>query len=589
MSDNSNRNLHFWTELKRRNVLRSLAIYAGTAFVILEASTILSPRWDLPDWSIDLVFWLLVLGAVINVFVAWFFDITPQGLQKTKPLKEVIPGEPRAGSKAWRAATYLSLMVIVALIVLNIVRNPDRLHAGDIQSMVILPFENYTGDEEFNNMVASMHSLLIGDMGRISGLRVIGKTSSGTYKGADKTAPEIASELDVDAVVEGTVTCLGDSICMQFRLVNTVGKEEQLWVADYREDKGQILNLYNRVTRQIAQEVMIELTSTEEIMLAENRSAQREAVDAFLKGYVYLEDLHPDALYKALDFLNQAVEKDPEWAPPYAGLTVIWGALAQMSAETPEVAGPHIFTNLNKALELDPNLPETQFIQAGMAVWQEWNWEKGEQAFLKAIAANPNDVMSRIYYSHLLVFLNRADEAYIQGELAAKLDPKNALIQALYAPVVCEVLGWEAGYQQVETALELDPDNYFAINFLEQFAINVGEYDRAMEGLMHFLPFNDRIKDEIRGIYSEKGMFEAYDAVLVQLENNPILGPGDMAMRYALVNKHEKALDAIEEAYEIHDPNLPYLTTKLSCFQPLYSNPRFIAVVENMGLTIPER
>ena len=140
---------------------------------------------------------------------------------------------------------------------------------------------------------------------------------------------------------------------------------------------------------------------------------------------------------------------------------------------------------------------------------------------------------------------------------------------------------------QGELAAKLDPDNYFAMNFLEQFAIHVGEYDRAMEGLMHFMPFSDEIKDEIRGIYREKGIYDAYDAVLAQLEINPFLGPGDMAMRYALVNKLEKALDAFEKAYEIHDPNLPYLTTKLSCFQPLYSNPRFIAILDSMNLPHP--
>jgi len=587
MPDNSRKNFHFWKELKRRNVLRSLAIYAGTAFIILEATTIIFPRWGFPEWSIDLVLWLLVLGAVINVFVAWFFDITTRGLQKTKPAEEVTVSEGRSDSKAWRVATYLSLVVIIGLITLNIVRNPNSLHAGDIQSLVILPFDNYTGDEEFDNMVASMHSLLIGDLGRISGLRVIGKTSSSTYKGADMSAPEIASELDVDAVVETTVMCLGDSVCMQFRLVNTSGKEEQLWAADYKEDKSQILNLYNRVTKQIAEEVMIELTTNEEQVLAESRTVDRDAVDAFLKGYVYLEDLHPDALNKALDFLNEAVEKDPEWAPPYAGLTLIWGALAQMAAVTPEVAGPHIFFNLNKALELDPNLPETNFIVAGMAVWQEWDWEKGEKSFLKAIAMNPNDVMSRIYYSHLLIFLNRPNEAIVQGKLAAELDPKNALIQALYAPVVAESLGMEAGYNQVQKALELDPTNYFANQFLEQFAIPTGNYDQAMQGLMLFLPFTDEVKEHIMSIYKEGGIYAAYDEVLSQLEKDQVLGPGDMAGRYSLVNKHDKALEALEEAYKVHDPNLPYLTTKLFSNQPLYSNPRFIAILDSMNLPHP--
>jgi len=173
-------------------------------------------------------------------------------------------------------------LLIAGLIVLNIVRGPGKLHAGDIQSIVILPFENYTGDEQMANMVAGMHSLLIGDIGRISGLRVIGKTSSRIYREVDMTAKDIARELNVDAVVEASVMCLGDSVCMQFSLVNTTGDEEQLWVGDYREDKGQILNMYNRVTKQIAKEVLIELTEQEEQLLTKDRAADREALDAYI-------------------------------------------------------------------------------------------------------------------------------------------------------------------------------------------------------------------------------------------------------------------------------------------------------------------
>lgn len=137
MSDQAKPNFNFWKELRRRNVLRSLAIYAGTAFIILEAATIIFPRWGLPDWSIDLVLWLLILGAVINLFIAWVFDITPQGIQKTKPVDKVAESEVQSDSKAWKAATYLSLVVIVALITLNIVGGPKQLRAGDIQSLLV--------------------------------------------------------------------------------------------------------------------------------------------------------------------------------------------------------------------------------------------------------------------------------------------------------------------------------------------------------------------------------------------------------------------------------------------------------------------
>ena len=147
MSNKPDRFAHFWRELKRRNVLRSLAIYAGTAFIILEAATIIFPRWGLADWTIDLVLWLLIPGAFVNVIVAWFYDITPGGMQRTKALEEETVEVKSTSSIGWKAATYISLVVIVGLVALNIMGGPKGLRAGDIQSMVILPFDNFTGDD----------------------------------------------------------------------------------------------------------------------------------------------------------------------------------------------------------------------------------------------------------------------------------------------------------------------------------------------------------------------------------------------------------------------------------------------------------
>ncbi|MCP4314051.1 MAG: hypothetical protein GY790_22590, partial [Bacteroidetes bacterium] len=431
-------------DLKRRKVLRSLAIYAGTAFIILEACNLLFPRWDLPDWTIDLVFWLLVLGAFINVIIAWIYDIAPGGMRRTKPMEELTPEARIPDSRGWRAATYISVVVIVGLIVLNIVGGGKQLRAGDIQSLVILPFENYTGDDQLDNMVSSMHSLLIGDMGRISGLRVTGKTSSKIYKDTDMSAKDIARELNVDAVLEPTIMCLGDSVCMQFRLVSTTGEEDQIWVGDYREDKRQILNLFNRLTRQVADEVKIELTPEEERLLSKSKTVDREAYDAYLKGSYLIDDGSKESLYKALEYLNSAVEKDPDWAPLYSSLTMVWAHIAQMGYESPEITGPKIYENLNKALELDPNNAESHYANAMIAYVIEWNWEKSEMEFLKAIAINPNDAESRVLYGHLLCCLQRPGEALTQGQLAIELDPGNPLIQVWYSAILLGLGDYEA-------------------------------------------------------------------------------------------------------------------------------------------------
>jgi len=592
MSKKPDRFAHFWKELRRRNVFRSLAIYTGTAFIILEACNMLFPRWGLPDWSIDLVFWLLVLGAVINVFTAWVFDLTPQGIQKTTPIEVADEIEKPSGSKTWKAATYLSLVVIVALIVLNIVGGPKQLRAGDIQSLVVLPFENFTGDDQLENMVAGMHSLLIGDMSRVSGLRVIGKTSSRLYMETDMSAGDIANELNVDAVVEATVMCLGDTVCMQFRLVSTTGEEEQLWVGEYHEDKSQILNLYNRITKQIAKEVMVELSPDEKRRLDKMQTVDREAYDAYLSSYVLWEDFSKESLDKAFEYLSQAIKKDPEWAPLYAGMAQIWGIRKQMQQVEPDMGRQMVLENIGRAKELDPDLKDIYFLNATSSVWTDWNWEKGEKAFLKALAINPNDAMSRIYYAHLLIILQRPNEALIQGELAVELDPLNPLILALYSGVLRSTGQFQKALEYAEMGLAINPKHGFSISKLKESLLAMGEYDKAFEYRKIVLArfFSDELIRSFDQIHKEQGYVAAEKEIVHQFEllaQEKYVSAYVMASRHYSNKEYSKALDDLEQGYASHEPNMPYMVAG-NGFTDLYDSTRFISIVEKMNLPLPK-
>ena len=292
MSVNPNKISDFWKEVKRRHVHRSLAIYAGSAFVFLEAATIIFPRWGFPDWTIDLVLYLLILGALITLVVTWIFDITPEGVQKTKPPEEAQDNEKPIDSNAWKVATYISLIVIVAMIIFNVVPFNKIGRAGKIESLMILPFDNFTGLDDFEYYVAGMHSGLIGDLNKISTLRVKSRTSSKLYKDADMSIPEIASESGVDAVIEPSISCFGeDSLCVQIKLISAFPEEEQIWVQDYRVAKTQILNFFNDVTKKISKEINIVLTPLEESLLSEARTVDPDAYEAYLKGQYYWEKL----------------------------------------------------------------------------------------------------------------------------------------------------------------------------------------------------------------------------------------------------------------------------------------------------------
>jgi len=587
MSGNPNKLSQIWQELKRRKIIYVVTVYASAAFVIIELANNIVEPLNLPERTPTFVIIFLAIGFPITIVLSWIFDMTPKGMEKTKPLDESQEVGKQVTTNGWKIATIVSFVVIIGLIILNIAGGSSRLKAGDIQSLVILPFDNFTGDEALEYFVSGMHSSLIGDIGKIGGLRVISTTSSNSYKNVDMSVPEIASELNVEAVVEAQVMCLGDSICVQFRLISVFPEEEQIWIAEYKEEKSQILNLYNQVTKQIADEVMIELSEDEKSLLSRARTVDLEAYDAYLRGHQYWDDLSEESLNKALEYLTFAVEKDPDWAPLYDGLAKVWGGRMQMGLVPPSIAMPLIYENLDKAFELDPEFAGSHFTNATFGVWAEWNWDKGEKEFLKALGINPNDAMSRIYYAHLLAILQRFDEALVQGQLAVELDPMNPLILALFAPVLISVDDWETALDYLERALKIDPNNFFALGNFDMVAYQCSEYDKAIEALIMYMPLADNIRKNIEKVYTELGIDSAYEEFLSQMELlalNNYVSFFDLAARYLLLGQNDRALDWFENGLEMHDPNMPYITTGIFNTDPLEDNPRFIAILEKMNL-----
>jgi TolB-like protein/Tfp pilus assembly protein PilF len=587
MPDSPNKLSRFWQELKRRRVVHVITLYASATFVIIELINNLAEPFNLPPNLLTIVVIVLAVGFPLAIILSWLYDVTSEGVEKTRPIEELKEGEKTVVPNAWKIATFVSFVVILGLLTFNIIGGTKSLKAGDIQSLVVLPFDNYTGDDQLENMVSGMHALLVGDMGRISGVRVLGGTTSNAYKNAGMTATEIADELNVDAVVEASVMCFGDTVCMQFRLVQTTGKEEQLWIADYKEDMSQMLNLNNQITKQIADEIMIELTPEEELRLAKSRTVDREAYDAYVRSYQYWDDLSLEGLNKGLEYLNLAIEKDPDFAPLYAGLAQVWVGLAQMQFVAPEVAGPKIFEYLNKALELDPDFPDAHYNAAIIAVWQEWNWEKGEKEFLQAIAANPNDAMSRVYYSHLLWILKRYDEARFHSQMAAELDPMNPLVLTLSAGV-----GQHGDFQQAleicKKALEIEPEHHFVLLAYAELTYFNGDYKNSIETeLKVWQGLDDDARDSIRTVFQVKGYVEAIKTLLSYAEEyakTNYISYYEMGEYYYRVGNREKSIESYIKGYEMHDPMMPYFTIPIFGFDDIKDDPRIIAIVEKMNL-----
>ena len=595
MAGHQDRLSRFWQELKRRRVIHIITVYASASFAIIEIINNLTEPLNLPTSLSTIVIIVLAVGFPLAVILSWLYDLTSGTFIRTKPLDETKEEiKPVVVPNAWKIATYISFVVIVGLVAFNIVTRGNVIKPGMVQSLAILPFDNYTGDENLEYFVSGMHSSLINDMGKVSGLRVLSETTSKLYKNAEKSIPEIALELGVDAVVEAQVLCLGDTICLQVRVVTAKPEEKQLWIGDYREDKRKILSLYNKVTRQIAGEVKVGLTPEEERLLSKSRLVNRDAYDAFLKGQYYWEELDPESISKAVECFELAIELDPDWADPYAGLANTYSAIASYGILPEPEAMDRARKNLNKALELDPNSAHAHYVKALLAVWKDWDWDLGEKEFVKALELNPNHSLARLYYSHLLMILRRTNEAVRQANLGVETDPLKPLILGLYGVVMENEGNYQTALSYYNKALSVDPNNAFTTGNILWVYYDSGEYDKWMDMLKKITKgqWNDEARANVENAFHEKGHIAAIEEMINMNEKfgneGARMGDGIKLRIYFYIGNYEKVLDYLEKSYENPDRSTAYLGTDFYGYKQLIKYPRYIDLLKKMNLPLPK-
>ena len=398
----------------------------------------------------------------------------------------------------------------------------------DKKSIAVLPFINDSPDQENTYFINGVMEEILNNLQKIKDLRVISRTSVEQYRDKKKPISEIAQELGVNYIVEGSGQKYGNSFRLRAQLI-MAKHESHLWGESFQQKINNVEDIFNiqiRIAESIAEELKAVISPEEKRLIEKIPSADLEVYEEYLKA-TYRADLSRESLTKALEFLNSAVVKDPDLALLYAGLTKVWMGIQQMGYEPPEVAAPKIFENLNKALELDPDLAELHYFSAMIAHLMEWDWEKSEKEFLMALAINPNDSLSRVIYSQLLAVLQRNDEALAQGKLAYSLDPLNPNMKVWYAATLMATGDFKTGLSLAEEVVALDPGNYMANNAIMMAACRSKEYDKVLRAEKYLLPVltGKNTFKEIEVIYGEHGIVVAYDEIMKHLEeyaqNNP--------------------------------------------------------------------
>jgi serine/threonine protein kinase len=294
------------------------------------------------------------------------------------------------------------LIIILVVLGLTLFKGPPET----IDSIAVLPLKNLTGDVEKEYFVDGVTDELIGHLGQISGLRrVISRTSVMQYKDTDKSLPEIAQELNVDALVEGTVYQIGENVSIKLQLFDALPEERSLWTERYDRPATDVLVMYGEVARTIADQIQVELTVDEMSRFAGARQVDPKAYEACLLGWSHWSKLSPADLETAQQYFESALEEDPDYALAHTGMFLALITRGQIGLVPAGEILPEAKPYLLKALELDNTLAEAHFAMAGMKTWWEWDWEGGEASFLRLIELNPNYAMGQAYYSHLLCYL----------------------------------------------------------------------------------------------------------------------------------------------------------------------------------------
>jgi TolB-like protein len=505
--------------------------------------------------------------------------IEPEGIKARRRKAKLL--------KRKRAIVYAGLascLIIIAVIALGLFTGPAKA----MDSIAVLPIENLTGDPGREYFVDGVTDELIGQLARIGALRVISRTSIMKYKGMKKSVPEIARELKVNAVVEGTVHRVNESVRIRLELIKALPEERNLWTETYDRAMTDVLVMYGEMARAIASKMQVKLAPQEETRLASARQVNPEAYDAYLNGKFHWYKLTRSDLDSALEYFELALGKDPNYARAYAGVSEVWLGRQQQGFVPFSEAAPKAKAAATKALELDNTLSDVHHTLAVIKCNVDWDWEGSETEFRRAIELDPKYPNPRAYYSHLLHIMKRPKEAMEQIERALELDPLNALFQAMYAMDLMYARRYDDAIALLRNTLKTSPDDPVALATLRSAYHMKRMYNEALEiwkASYAAKGDHEAVEALARG-FAEAGYHGALLRVaetFVARSRTTYVTPWQIGTLYTRAGKNKEALEWLEKAYEAHDPNSIYLSVD-PIFDILRNEPRFQDILRRMKL-----
>lgn len=543
-------------ELKRRRVPHRGLLYLIVAWIVMQVLDIVFPALNVPEWAMSMVVVLLIVGFPVAMVLAWMFETPAAIATGTTRSKRAGRAGPADGETAAEA----------------------------LRSIAVLPFVNMSDDKDNEYFSDGMTEEILNALAKVPELRVASRTSSFAFKGMVKDVLDIADELRVGAVVEGSVRKSGERVRVTAQLISA-HDGYHLWSETYDGDLEDIFKLQDKIARAVVEALKIELVGADDAALVEPETADVVAYTHYLKGRFFFYRFQEDDLGRSLEQYRQALEHDPNYGRAYAGIADTWMQLAD-DWVAPEKSYPEAKAAAQKAIDLDESLAEAHTALGKVYGWFEWDFDRAELALRRAVAANPKYPDAHWGLGSILPPNGQLGAAVEEMRTALALDPLSPIFSYFLARFLMFDRRLDESVEQSGRASDLDPTSFRPLQVLGQCHLLRGQPDLALERFQraHEVSGVVSVNAYIARALADLGRTEEARDLLVRVETGEEYVRSEfMAAAWGALGELDRAFAALETAYQARSAGLIYAHVD-PAYDTLWSDPRFDVLAKRIGL-----
>jgi TolB-like protein/Tfp pilus assembly protein PilF len=578
----------FFAELKRRNVYKVAVAYAIVGWLLVQVATQVFPFFEIPNWAVRLIVLAIIIGFPIALVIAWAFELTPQGLKRTEDVDPV--AQARTKSHAWIYVAIVAAVLSVGLFMLgrygfrNTNSSTSELPA---KSIAVLPFDNLSEDKSNAFFAEGVQDEILTRLAKVADLKVIARTSTQKFKSAPANLPDIAKQLGVLNILEGSVQKVNDQVRVNVQLINAL-TNAHLWADIYDRKLTDIFAVESDIAKTIADTLQAKLTGSELTAIAKAPTGNKEAYELYLKGRFFWNKRTGADLLKGIEYFNAAIAKDPNYALAYVGLADSYKLLSAYGAASPQASIPQAKAAAKKALELDNMLAEAHTSFGSILGSYDFEFDRAIAEYERAIQLNPNYATAHHWFGcGPLMALALFDRAIAEGKRAIELDPLSMINNADLGWVYFCARRYDDAIAQIRKTLELDSKAYLPCYYLGQALQLKGQLPEAIASYRRSVELDDdpEALAFLGQAYARNGQKDEAQKILARLTEEAksrYVSAYSFALMFIALGDKDRAIDAMERAYREGAGNDIYLIKVDPMVDDLRGQPRFEALVQTI-------